>query len=112
MKINQVEELTGIPKKNIRFYEDQKLVSPQRNLSNGYREYSMDDVALLNRIKLFRKLGIPIESIRKMETGEEQLNKCRLSVRKYSPRRHVLTILIRSSIWKRSKILRKGEHSS
>ena len=73
MKINQVEELTGIPKKNIRFYEDQKLVSPQRNLSNGYREYSMDDVALLNRIKLFRKLGIPIESIRKMENGEEQL---------------------------------------
>ena len=76
MKINQVEELTGIPKKNIRFYEDQKLVSPQRNLSNGYREYSMDDVALLNRIKLFRKLGIPIESIRKMETGEEQLDDC------------------------------------
>ena len=76
MKINQVEELTGIPKKNIRFYEDQKLVSPQRNLSNGYREYSMDDVALLNRIKLFRKLGIPIESIRKMENGEEQLDDC------------------------------------
>lgn len=76
MKINQVEELTGIPKKNIRFYEDQKLVSPQRNLSNGYREYSMDDVALLNRIKLFRKLGIPIESIRKMETGEAQLDDC------------------------------------
>ena len=76
MKINQVEELTGIPKKNIRFYEDQKLVSPQRNLSNGYREYSMDDVALLNRIKLFRKLGIPIESIRKMESGEEQLDDC------------------------------------
>ena len=36
----------------------------------------MDDVALLNRIKLFRKLGIPIESIRKMESGEEQLDDC------------------------------------
>lgn len=76
MKINQVEELTGIPKKNIRFYEDQKLLSPQRNAANGYREYSMDDVALLNRIKLFRKLGIPIESIRKMESGEQQLDDC------------------------------------
>ncbi len=76
MKINQVEELTGIPKKNIRFYEDQKLLSPQRNTTNGYREYSMEDVALLNRIKLFRKLGIPIESIRKMESGELQLDDC------------------------------------
>jgi len=76
MKINQVEELTGIPKKNIRFYEDQKLLSPQRNSANGYREYSMEDVALLNRIKLFRKLGIPIESIRKMESGEQQLDDC------------------------------------
>jgi DNA-binding transcriptional MerR regulator len=76
MKINQVEELTGIPKKNIRFYEDQKLISPQRNSANGYREYSMEDVALLGKIKLFRKLGIPIESIRKMESGEQQLDDC------------------------------------
>ena len=37
MKINQVEELTGITKKNIRFYEEQKLISPQRNPANGYR---------------------------------------------------------------------------
>ena len=68
MKINQVEELTGIPKKNIRFYEDQKLISPQRNSANGYREYSMEDVALLGKIKLFRKLGIPI-------VGEEEFLK-------------------------------------
>ena len=76
MKINQVEELTGIPKKNIRFYEEQKMISPQRNSANGYREYSMEDVALLGKIKLFRKLGIPIESIRKMESGEQQLDDC------------------------------------
>ena len=76
MKINQVEELTGIPKKNIRFYKDQKLLSPKRNSANGYREYSMEDVALLNRIKLFRKPGIPIESIRRMESGEQQLDDC------------------------------------
>ena len=76
MKINQVEELTGITKKNIRFYEEQKLISPQRNPANGYREYSMEDVKQLSRIKLFRKLGIPIESIRKMESGELQLDDC------------------------------------
>ena len=52
MKINQVEELVGITKKNIRFYEEQGLISPKRNLENGYRDYSLEDVDLLNKIKL------------------------------------------------------------
>lgn len=30
MKINQVAELTGITSKNIRFYEDQGLITPGR----------------------------------------------------------------------------------
>ena len=29
VKINEIEALTGIPKKNIRFYEEQGLVSPR-----------------------------------------------------------------------------------
>lgn len=61
MKINQVEELVGISKKNIRFYEDQGIISPERNSSNGYREYSLKDVDKLNKIKLLRRLGVPIE---------------------------------------------------
>ena len=31
MKINQVEQLVGITKKNIRFYEKEGLLSPERN---------------------------------------------------------------------------------
>lgn len=64
MKINQVEELVGITKKNIRFYEDQGLLNPGRNPENGYREYHTEDVNLLFKIKLLRKLGVPIEEIR------------------------------------------------
>lgn len=30
MKINQVAELAGITSKNIRFYEDQGLITPDR----------------------------------------------------------------------------------
>lgn len=69
MKINQVESLAGITKKNIRFYEEQGLLSPRRNSENGYREYSDEDVQILRRIKLLRKLGIPIEEIRQMFAG-------------------------------------------
>lgn len=47
MKIYQVEELVGITKKNIRFYEEQKLLCPKRNPENDYREYSLEDVRQL-----------------------------------------------------------------
>ena len=35
MKINEVEALVGITKKNIRFYEEQGLLSPRRDSSKG-----------------------------------------------------------------------------
>ena len=69
MKINEVEALAGISKKNIRFYEDQGLLSPRRNADNGYRDYCQDDIQVLLQIKLLRKLGVPIEEIRQMQSG-------------------------------------------
>ncbi len=76
MKINQVAELVDITKKNIRFYEDQGLVDPERDPQNGYREYSMDDVRQLERVKLLRQLGVSCENIRRMNSGELSLGKC------------------------------------
>ena len=73
MKIYQVEELVGITKKNIRFYEDQKLLCPKRNPQNDYREYSLEDVRQLEKIKLLRKLSVPIEEIRLIEAGKLSL---------------------------------------
>ena len=75
MKIKSVEELVGITKKNIRFYEDQGLLSPGR-AENGYREYSSEDVQRLKQIKFLRKLGVPIDEIRRVLTGEFDLDVC------------------------------------
>ena len=69
MKINEVEALVGITKKNIRFYEEQGLLTPRRNSENGYRDYGPEEVAVLRRIKLLRKLGLPLEEIRRMQAG-------------------------------------------
>ena len=69
MKINEVEALVGITKKNIRFYEEQGLLSPRRNSENGYRDYGEGEVAALQQIKLLRKLGLPLEEIRRMQRG-------------------------------------------
>lgn len=69
MKINEVEALVGITKKNIRFYEEQGLLSPRRNSQNGYRDYGEAEVDALRHIKLLRKLGVPLEEIRQMQSG-------------------------------------------
>ena len=76
MKINQVAELVGITSKNIRFYEDQGLIKPGRDPENGYRDYTLEDAEQLGRIKLLRQLGIPCETIRRLETGELDFDSC------------------------------------
>ena len=69
MKINEVEALVGITRKNIRFYEAEGLLAPRRNSENGYRDYGDAEVQVLLQIKLLRKLGVSLEEIRKMQTG-------------------------------------------
>ena len=69
MKINEVEALVGITKKNIRCYEAEGLLAPHRNSENGYRDYGEAEVDALRRIKLLRKLGVPLEEIRRMQSG-------------------------------------------
>lgn len=75
MKINEVEAAVGITKKNIRFYEQESLLTPSR-AANGYRDYSEEDVTLLRRIKLLRKLEIPLEEIRRLQSGAFTLEDC------------------------------------
>lgn len=69
MKINEVEQAVGITKKNIRFYEKEGLLHPARNMENGYRDYGEQDVEELKKIKLLRKLAIPLEEIRNLQSG-------------------------------------------
>ena len=44
MKINEVEAAVGVTKKNIRFYEEEGLISPRREPGNGYRSYSESEL--------------------------------------------------------------------
>lgn len=74
MRINQVEAAVGITKKNIRFYEEEGLLHPRRDAANGYREYSEQDVELLRKIKLLRRLDVPLVQIQQMLNGELTLS--------------------------------------
>lgn len=84
MRINEVEQLVDITKKNIRFYEQQGLLNPSRNEANRYREYSEQDIECLKKIKLLRKLAVPISEIRRMEEANLPLEDCL--------KRHLITL--------------------
>ena len=93
MKIQQVEELVSISKKNIRFYEEQGLLSPGR-AENGYREYGQGDVLRLKQIKLLRKLAVPIEDIRDLLKGKSDLETCLTrQLREYDRQRESLSAM-------------------
>ena len=84
MKIKEVEALAGITKKNIRFYEAEGLLTPRRNSENGYRDYGEAEVETLRRIKLMRKLGVPLGEIRQMQSGAQTVGD--------GMRRHLITL--------------------
>ena len=69
MKINEVEERVGVTKANIRFYEKQGLLNPARG-ANGFRVYGEKDILILQQIVILRKLGLSVEQIGKIFSGE------------------------------------------
>lgn len=72
MTIKEMEELSGIPRANIRFYEKEGLIAPQRN-ANGYRNYSEEDLNTLKRIRLLRMVHISLEDIKALNRKECEL---------------------------------------
>lgn len=73
MRINEAAEQAGVTAKNIRFYEQEKLLTPAREKGNSYRTYSDADVRTLKIIRLLRMLDFPIAEIRSMLAGEQSL---------------------------------------
>ncbi len=76
MRINEVEARVGITKKNIRFYEEEGLLTPARNAENGYRDYGETEIAVLQKIKLLRQLSVSLEDIRRLQLGQLSLQDC------------------------------------
>ena len=73
MTIKEVEQITGLTRSNIRFYEKEKLITPDRNENNGYREYSEEDIKTIKKVAYLRTLGISIEDIRRIANKEIDL---------------------------------------
>lgn len=72
MTIKEIEQLAGMSRANIRFYEQEGLLNPVRT-ANGYRDYSEEDLEILKRIRLLRSLHVPLEEIKAMAAGDRNL---------------------------------------
>lgn len=72
MTMKEIENLSGMSRANIRFYETEGLLRPARD-SNGYRNYSEEDLNTLRKIRLLRTLHLSLEDIRSISLGQRSL---------------------------------------
>lgn len=69
MNIKAAEELSGVSRQNIRFYEREGLLNPDRNLENDYREYQQEHIETLKMIRVMRMLDMPLDQIKLVLEG-------------------------------------------
>jgi len=69
MNIKKAEELSGVSRQNIRFYEREGLLLPERNAENDYREYHAEHIHTLKQIRAMRMLDMPLDRIRLVLEG-------------------------------------------
>lgn len=64
--IGEVAHITGISKRSLKYYFDQKIMEPsQKDPGNGkYRLYTDDDIELVRRIALYHELGYKPQEIK------------------------------------------------
>ena len=72
MTIGELEAALGMPRANIRFYEQEGFIHPRRG-ANNYRDYTEEDADTLRKVKLLRQLGLSLEEIRQAQRGERPL---------------------------------------
>ena len=73
MTIKEIEERSGMTRANIRFYESEGLLKPERK-PNGYRDYSEEDLDTLQKIRLLRLLHFSLDDIKAMDRNEKTLS--------------------------------------
>lgn len=73
MTIKEVEQRLEVPRATVRFYEKEGLLCPTRG-ENGYREYSEEDVVLLKKIIILRKLGFAVSDIEDVLDGAKPMS--------------------------------------
>lgn len=67
--VGQVAEVTGVPAKTIRFYEEKGIVSKAKRSENGYRYFTDENLEEIRVIKNARDLGLSLVEIKRLMLG-------------------------------------------
>lgn len=62
--IGEVERITGIPKREIKYCIEQRLIRPGKKSESGYWLYDEQEIEKLQMVVLFRRLEYPNDVIR------------------------------------------------
>ncbi len=62
--IGEEEKLTGIPKRELKYFIEQRLLQPSQKSESGYWLYSGEDIKRARLAALCRELDIPVRAIR------------------------------------------------
>ncbi len=81
MNIGRAAELSGLPPKTIRYYEEAGLVIAGR-LDNGYRDYAETDVHKLSFLRRARRLGFSVEECRRLLSLYEDKDRASADVKR------------------------------
>jgi len=74
MQIGEVAQRTGLTQRAMRYWESRGLLEPPQRLEGGFRLYSGQDVARLERIvELKRLLGFSLEEIKQIMEADDLL---------------------------------------
>jgi DNA-binding transcriptional MerR regulator len=71
VKIGYFSRLSQVPKKTLRYYDQIGLLKPAYvDEFTGYRYYNISQLSRLNRILALKDLGLSLEQIGRILTGE------------------------------------------
>jgi len=59
--ISQVSKLIGVARSTLLYYERIGIITPKRNLENGYREYSQKDIDSLLLVRQLQQAGLSLK---------------------------------------------------
>lgn len=64
MKIGELSRRAHVSARMLRYYEDEKLITPTRSAS-GYRDYSREDEQVVKAIRMLSEAGLKLDFIRR-----------------------------------------------
>jgi len=64
--VGQLAKLFGLSRSALLYYDEIGVLSPSGRSASNYRLYSDDDVRRMERIKIYREAGLPLETISRL----------------------------------------------